>query len=150
MRVDKIKNMDTKIADGSWENTKNIRKKWSANPACLLDKDNKLRGAAERAAVLAEYYATVQFGREPNHSYSIPSVLNGYALAPDVNLDHLFSDSGIIKALKQLDNGKSPKPNGFPNELWKMSLVNSELREVMRNFLNACFLQARVPELWEI
>ena len=102
MRVDKINNMDIKIADGSWENTKDVRKKWSANPACLLDKDNKLRGAADRAAVLAEYLATVQFGREPNHSYSIPSVLNGHALAPGVFLDNHFTDLALIKALKQL------------------------------------------------
>ena len=51
-RIDKIVNMDTKIADGSWENTKQIRSKWNANPACLLDKENKLRGAADRAAGL--------------------------------------------------------------------------------------------------
>ena len=38
MRVDKINNMDKKIGDGSWENTKDVRKTWSTNPACLLDK----------------------------------------------------------------------------------------------------------------
>ena len=69
---------------------------------------------------------------------------------PCVNLDKLFSDSELIKALKQLKNGKSPKPNGVPNELWKVALVNSELREVLRQFLNTCFSQGRVPELWEI
>ncbi len=56
MRIDKINNMDIKIANGSWESIKDVRKKWSANPACLLDKDKKLRGAAERATVLAEYF----------------------------------------------------------------------------------------------
>jgi hypothetical protein len=70
--------MDDRIADGSWESTKHVRNKWSANPACLLDKNNKLRGARERASVIAEYLTTEQFGREPNHSYSIPTVLNGY------------------------------------------------------------------------
>ncbi len=30
MRVDKINNMDKKIGDGSWENTKDVRKTWSA------------------------------------------------------------------------------------------------------------------------
>ena len=86
MRIDEINNMNSRIADGSWESTKQVRTKWSANPACLLDKNNKLRGAAERAAVLGEYLATEQFGHDPNHSYSIPRVLNGYALAPGVNL----------------------------------------------------------------
>ena len=150
MHIDKIKHMDDRIADGSWESTKRVRKKWSANPACLLDKNDKLRGAAERATVIAEYLATEQFGRDPNHCYSIPSVLNGYALAPGVNLDKVFTDSDLIKTLKQLHHGKSPQPNGVPNELWKVLLVNSELREVMRQFLNACFRQGRVPELWEI
>ncbi len=111
--------MDDRIADGSWDSTKRVRKKWSANPACLIEKNNKLRGAAERATVLAEHLAKEQFGREPNHSYSKPSVLNGHALAPGVNLDHVFSDSALIKALKQLKNCKSPKPNGVPNELWR-------------------------------
>ena len=77
--------------------------------------------------------------------------MNGCALAPPcVNLDKLFLDSEIIKALKQLKNCKSPKPNGVPNEIWKVALVNSELREVLRHFLNASFSQGRVPELWEI
>ena len=58
--------MDAEIADGSWENTKSVRSNWSANPACLLDKHNKLRGAAERAAVLGEYFASEQFGKDPN------------------------------------------------------------------------------------
>ena len=59
--------MNDKIADESWETIKQVRTKWSANPACLLDKNNKLRGAAERATVIAEYLATDQFGRDPNH-----------------------------------------------------------------------------------
>ena len=93
----------------------------------------------------------MQFGKEPNHSYSRPAVLNGCALAPPcVNLDKLFTDSELIKALKQLKNCKSPKPNGVPNEIWKVALLNSELRGVLRQFLNACFSQGRVPELWEI
>ena len=80
----------------------------------------------------------------------MPAVLNGYALAPGVNLDNLFSEYDLIQALKQLYNGKSAKPNGVPNELWKVILMNSELREALLAFLNACFLQARVPKLWEI
>ena len=114
-----------------------------------MDKENKLRGAADRAAVLGDYLATEQFGREPNHSYSIPRVLNGHALAPGVNLDYEFTDSELIRTLSQLKNGKSPKPNGIPNELWKVLLVDSELRSVLRKLFNACLEQGRVPELWE-
>ena len=51
MSIDRINNMNIKTADGSWENTKLVRSEWSANPACLLDKDNKLRGAADRSTV---------------------------------------------------------------------------------------------------
>ena len=61
MKVDRMNNMDNKIADGSWESTKFARNKWSANPACLLDKDKKLRGAAERATVIVEHLAKDQF-----------------------------------------------------------------------------------------
>ena len=28
-------------------------------------------------------------------------------------------------------------------------LVDSELREVLRNFMNACLMQGRIPKLWE-
>ena len=92
IKKDNIKRMDDRIADGTWDSIKHIRKRMSANPACLIDKDNKLRGARERATVIAEYLATEQFGRKPNHSYSIPAVLNGYALAPGVlHLDRFFS-----------------------------------------------------------
>ena len=76
-------------------------------------------------------------------------MLNGYALGPGVYLDYIFTDLELIRTLKQLQNGKSPKPNGVPNELWKVLLVNSELRSVMRRFMNACLAQGRVPELWE-
>ena len=76
-------------------------------------------------------------------------MLNGYALAPGVNLDYEFTDSELIRTLSQLKNGKSPKPNGIPNELWKVLLVDSVLRSVLRRLFNACMEQGRVPELWE-
>jgi len=117
MRADKIINMNTKIADGSWKNTTTVRSKWSANPSCLLDKNNKLRGAADRATVIGEYLATEQFGRDPNHNYVIPEVLKDVVLAPGIYLDDEFTDNDLIRTLRQLKNGKSPKPNEIPNEI---------------------------------
>ena len=61
----------------------------------------------------------------------------------------IFTDLELIRTLTQLKNGKSPKPNGIPNELWKVLLVDSVLRSVLRRLFNACLAQGRVPELWE-
>ena len=61
-------------------------------------------------------------------------MLNGYALAPGVNLDHIFTDLELIRTLKQLHSGKSPKPNGVPNQLEAPSIVHSELRSASEIF----------------
>mgnify|MGYP000611419786 CR=1 FL=1 len=128
MRIDKVDNMEDKIADGSWENTKTVRSEWSANLACLLDKNNKLRGAAERASILGDYLATEQFGRDQNHNDTIPSILKDHVLAPGVYLDYVSTDNDLIRTLKQLKNGKSPKPNGTP---WGLGTIY-ELMPVSR------------------
>ena len=52
-RRDKRKNLDTKIADGSWDTTKSIRKPMAPNPDCLIDLDGNLRSAKDRADVFA-------------------------------------------------------------------------------------------------
>ena len=74
--------------------------------------------------------------------------MNGCVLALGVDLDYLFIDRDITNALKQFKNGKSPKHNGVPNEIWKVVFVNSELREVMRILFNACLLQGRIVGHW--
>ena len=52
--------------------------------------------------------------------------------------------------MKQLKKGKSAKPNGIPNEIWKLLLKDKELRQELLIFFNRCLGLAQVPERWEI
>ena len=90
------------------EEVGNLFENYNLSSAAVIDKNNKLRGARERATVIAEYLASEQFGRKPNHSYSIPQVLNGYALAPGVNLGRLLNTISLMPCVSStMENQQS-------------------------------------------
>jgi len=149
-RSDKRLNLNNIVADGSWENTKFIRKRKSANPACVKDVGGRLRGAKDKAEVVAEYLSKVQFGKEDGQQYVTPPALRSVVFSDYIPLDHRFNDSDLARSLKQLKNKKSSRPNGIPNEIWKLLLTSTELRLELLDFLNKCLESAQVPERWEL
>ena len=65
-RRDKRSRLNTKIADGSWDNTRSLRKKFTPSAPCLRNLAGDLRPASERAKVMAEYLRREQFGLPPH------------------------------------------------------------------------------------
>jgi len=111
--------------------------------------EGRLRGARDKAAVIAEYLYKVQFGKE-GQQYVTPPVLRNVVFSEYIYLDYKFVDTDLIYSLRQLKNKKSARPNGIPNEIWKLLINNKELRTELLVFLNRCLESAQVPERWEI
>ena len=132
-KQDRRNNLNKRLADGSWDTTKCVRKKYVANPACLRDTLDAsdpppLRSAAERASVYGEYLKQVQFGKSPGYTYTTPVPLVGVSLAPPAALDHPFHDNELVHALRRLKNNRSSKPSGVPGEVWKLVINLPDLR----------------------
>jgi len=149
-RQDKRAKLDQKIGDGSWESTRFLRKMKGANPACLIDLEGNLRGARDKAGVISEYLHKVQFAKGDGPDYITPPELNNIVFKEHLGLDHNFHDCDLTSALKQLKKGKSAKPSGIPNEIWKLLLKDKELREELLIFFNKCLETGQVPESWEL